>query len=141
MTISYRVAVAIKIQPIVANGDDIIIVFFRPEYCSRNPARILPQNAPHGGIEPVRKSNALLRAWCESYDFCRYYLPMMQYSLLATNLDRIHVSMEWLVPSSREPIQCKRMTLMCIVKVRSTEANRRRHFFFRQVVILFSLRN
>lgn len=49
-------AVAISIQPIVAIGDDIIIVFLRPTHCSRKPAKILPQNAPLGGIEPARKN-------------------------------------------------------------------------------------
>lgn len=56
---SYLVAVAISIQPIVANGDEIMIVFFLPTDCSKKPARRLPKNAPLGGIEPEWKSNAL----------------------------------------------------------------------------------
>lgn len=129
MMTSYRVAVAISIQPIVANGDDIIIVFFLPTYCSRNPARILPQNAPLGGIEPARKSTTfyelrVLTTRISCAFRCIYYLPMMQYLSLAIDLDRIRESMEWLVPNSPGPIQCKKMTLTCIVRVQPIDANR-----------------
>lgn len=120
MMISYRVAVAIKIQPIVANGDDIMIVFFLPIYCSRKPAIRLPQNAPLGGIEPARKSIAFIWNNCNNrvyrFDFI-YYLPMMQCFCLATIPDELHVSMGWLETNSHGPVQCKKMTLTCIVKV------------------------
>lgn len=47
-----------------------------------------------------------------------HYLPMTQYLSLATNSECFHESMEWLVPNNREPIQCKRKTLMRTMKVR-----------------------
>lgn len=50
--IGQLVAVAINIHPIVANGDAITIVYFRPSERNENAAIILPMHAPHGGIEP-----------------------------------------------------------------------------------------
>lgn len=65
---SNRVAVPISIQPIVANGDAMIIVFFLPTYCSRKPASRLPRNAPVGGIEPARRTMASwIKWWCAEW--------------------------------------------------------------------------
>lgn len=46
-------AVAISIQPMVANGDANTIVYFRPIRRSEKAAKMLPTQAPHGGIEPM----------------------------------------------------------------------------------------
>lgn len=46
------VAVAINTHAIVANGEAIIIVYFRPIERSENAAIMLPMQAPAGGIEP-----------------------------------------------------------------------------------------
>lgn len=45
-------AVAIKIHATVATGEAITIVYFRPIERSVNAAKILPMQAPAGGIEP-----------------------------------------------------------------------------------------
>lgn len=46
-------AVAISIHATVATGDTITIVYFRPMERSENAAKILPIQAPAGGIEPL----------------------------------------------------------------------------------------
>lgn len=46
-------AVAINIHAIVATGDAITIVYFRPTERNVKAAKILPRQAPAGGIEPT----------------------------------------------------------------------------------------
>lgn len=52
MIIGQLVAVAINTHPTVANGDAITIVYFRPIERSEKADKILPMQAPAGGIEP-----------------------------------------------------------------------------------------
>lgn len=104
-------------QPSVANGDDRIIVFFRPIAFNRKPARRLPQNAPDGGIEPETAVGNQTINWDDQWPSdVIIYLPMMQCLSLAIDPDQCRESMEWLELNSHEPIRWWRMPLKRITR-------------------------